>query len=299
VRYFGAARFVASLGFEPDADMVAAMRTMHHRLEIVSAERVRDELSRMLTESLRPGETLRLAQELGLIGHVLPEVSAMVGQAQPPEFHPEGDVFTHTCLMLDALPPTPSPVLALAVLLHDVGKPPTATRDADGRWRFMEHAGVGGRMAEAILQRLRCSSDDTAAVVGCVSGHMRFADVQRMKASTLRRLIGNPLFALELELHRLDCLASHGNLDHLLHITDVQAVAGDLRSVNVDGQVGLPGNLFRVHISAAFDRGQHFGYLRGFFVKHCDIITKQFDNKLRPGAGNQFVDAALNRLAEP
>lgn len=214
LRLLRAVRFAATLEFALDPDTEAAVARLAPCVRTVSPERIRDELVRALCDSARAGDALRLLDRTGLLAEILPEVSAMKGVRQPPEFHPEGDVFTHTCLMLDALPPKPSAVLALAVLLHDVGKPPTAALDADGRWRFMEHAGVGGRMAEAILRRLRFSSDDTEAVVGCVRGHMRFADVPRMKASTLRRLIGNPLFALELELHRLDCIASHGNLDH-------------------------------------------------------------------------------------
>lgn len=214
LRMLRAVRFAVTLDFALDPGTEAAIARLAPCVRTISPERIRDELVRALCDSTRAGGALRLLDRTGILAVILPEVSAMKGVEQPPEFHPEGDVFTHTCLMLDSLPPAPSPVLALAVLLHDVGKPPTAALDADGRWRFMEHASVGGRMAEAILQRLRFSSDDTEAIVGCVQGHMRFADVQRMKASTLRRLIGNPLFALELELHRLDCQASHGNLEH-------------------------------------------------------------------------------------
>lgn len=136
----------------------------------------------------------------------------MKGQAQPPEFHPEGDVFEHTVQMLNLMG-TRSLHLAFAALLHDVGKPGTARQAAD-RIRFDGHAELGAETARAILRRLRFSNDDTDAIVTCVAGHMRFQDVPRMRASTLRRMVGATTFPVELELHRLDCLASHGGLDH-------------------------------------------------------------------------------------
>ena len=214
LRMLRAVRFAATLEFELDADTEAAIARLAPAVQRISPERVREELVRTLWEATRAGEAVRLLDRTGLLREILPEVAAMKGVEQPAEFHPEGDVFTHTCLMLDAMRPDRTPVLAMAALLHDVGKPPTAARDTAGRWRFMEHAATGARMAETILHRLRFSSDDTAAIVACIAGHMRFADVQHMRTSTLRRMIGAPFFVTELELHRLDCVASHGNLDH-------------------------------------------------------------------------------------
>jgi poly(A) polymerase len=131
---------------------------------------------------------------------------------QPPQFHPEGDVLEHTVLMLNRME-VPSARLAWSVLLHDVGKPPTLTRDTD-RIRFNGHPEVGGAMAERILRRLRFGNDDTAFIVACVRGHMRTMEVPRMRRATLRRLVGAPTFPVELELHRLDCIGSHGDMEN-------------------------------------------------------------------------------------
>jgi poly(A) polymerase len=156
-------------------------------------------------------------RDSGLLAVLLPEITALIGQEQPPQFHPEGDVFEHTLIMLDAMQ-QPDAVLAWAVLLHDVGKPPTAqlTREPDGsdRIRFHYHAEAGAKMAEQIMRRLKMSSDMIAAVTHCVGNHMRFKEVRQMRRATLRRLVGAPTFPVELELHRLDCGASHGDLDN-------------------------------------------------------------------------------------
>src|SRR5262245_33403801 len=135
----------------------------------------------------------------------------MKGVEQPPQFHPEGDVFIHTLLLLEKLPPSPAPTLAFGALLHDVGKPPTF-RVAPDRIRFDGHVEVGVRMAEDICRRLRLSNDDTAQILALVANHMRFADVERMKESTLKRFLRMPSFDEHMEMHRLDCLASHGDL---------------------------------------------------------------------------------------
>jgi poly(A) polymerase len=151
-----------------------------------------------------------------LLKACLPEIVAMKGVAQPPEFHPEGDVWVHTLLMLENLPPTPPATLAWAVLLHDVGKPPTfvPAQETGDRIRFDGHAEIGARMAAAICRRLRFSVDDTEQIEALVANHLRFKDVFQMKPATLKRFARLPGFEEEhLELHRLDCLASHGNLD--------------------------------------------------------------------------------------
>ncbi|MFC1452746.1 HD domain-containing protein [Verrucomicrobiota bacterium] len=151
-----------------------------------------------------------MLDRFGLLEQILPEVAALKGQEQPPEFHPEGDVFKHTVRMLNLMTP-PHARLALALLLHDVGKPPTARIGPD-RIRFDGHASAGGEMARVVLERLRFPADDTNAITECIRGHMRFMDVRKMKRSTLRRFAGSPDFPLELEVHRLDCQASHGDL---------------------------------------------------------------------------------------
>jgi poly(A) polymerase len=153
-----------------------------------------------------------LLSDSGLLKAVLPEVEAMKNVPQPKEFHPEGDVFVHTMLLLDRLK-DPSPVLALSALLHDVGKPPTLSF-RDGRPHFYEHAPVGARMAEEILRRLRFSNHEIESVREAIDNHMKFSDVQRMREGKLKRFASRPGFGDEMELHRLDCEASHGQLDN-------------------------------------------------------------------------------------
>ena len=217
LRLLRAVRFAAVLGFAIEPATFAAIQKLAPNIHRISAERIRDELFRLLTEAPRAGAALQLLRDAGLLKENLPEIEALVGVEQPPEFHPEGDVFTHVKLMLDAMPPHPSLRLALAVLLHDVGKPPTANfatlPDGTQRWRFENHAPVGAEMARAILERLRAPNalvDDVCAIIG---GHMRIADADKMRPPKLRRLIGAPTFDDELELHRLDCLSSHAILD--------------------------------------------------------------------------------------
>ncbi|MDP6524336.1 MAG: CCA tRNA nucleotidyltransferase [Kiritimatiellia bacterium] len=213
LRMLRAVRFASTLDFSITQETADAIRHDAQLIQKISPERIRDELVRTFCEAAKAGDALLLLDELGLLKLVLPEVSAMKGQEQPPEYHPEGDVFTHTVIMLNLLPSPCDPILALAVLLHDVGKPPTAFLD-EQRWRFNAHASVGGDMAERILRRLRLPSATVDAVSACVRGHMRFLDVPRMKRSTLRRLVGRPTFDTELELHRLDCEGSHRDLGH-------------------------------------------------------------------------------------
>jgi poly(A) polymerase len=208
LRILRAVRLAAELDFAIEAETAAALARHAAAIRDVSAERIRDELLRLLTAPGRATalETLRRS---GLLAEILPEVAAMEGVAQPPEFHPEGDVLTHTRLALSHLR-DPSPVLALAVLLHDVGKPPTFER-AD-RIRFNRHAEVGAEMAETICRRLRLSADEAERVVALVRDHLRIMDVRQMRAPRLKRFLARPDFPDHLELHRVDCLASHGDL---------------------------------------------------------------------------------------
>jgi poly(A) polymerase len=215
LRMLRAIRFAATLEFDLDPTTAGAIRKLSPRIPEISAERIRQELTRMLVEAPRAGRGLRMLRDTGLLAAILPEVDAMAGVEQPPQFHPEGDVFRHTSMMLDALR-APGPVLAYAALLHDVGKPPTARTviEAGGeRIRFDRHDKVGAEMALAILERLRTPAADTEAIVHCVRNHMKFMEVPNMRKATLRRLVGAPTFPDELELHRVDCLCSHRNLD--------------------------------------------------------------------------------------
>ncbi|MFA5044023.1 MAG: CCA tRNA nucleotidyltransferase [Kiritimatiellia bacterium] len=236
LRMLRAVRFASTLDFKLDPATADAIRRHAAQIEKVSAERIQQELTRILLEAPQPGAALELLQATGLLPVILPEVSALRGQAQPPQFHPEGDVWTHTIMMLNAMRPWPGALadpnspegrqtglrLAYAVLLHDVGKPGTA-KFVEDRIRFDCHAGVGASLAEGILKRLRLPNDDIEAIAFCIGNHMRFMDVQRMRKATLRRLVGAPTFAVELELHRLDCAASHGDLSNHAFLVAFQA----------------------------------------------------------------------------
>jgi poly(A) polymerase len=210
LRMLRAVRFAARFEYTIEPATFATIKQMAHETQVVSRERVRDELTRMLTEA-HPRRAFLLLDESGLLREVLPEVSAMKGVEQPPEFHPEGDVFVHTLMLLDNLPQPCSSTLAWGALLHDVGKPATFRRATD-RIRFDNHVEVGVKIAEAICQRLRFSSEDTAQVLALVENHMRFGHVGRMKESTLKRFMRMRNFDQHLALHRADSLASHGNL---------------------------------------------------------------------------------------
>ena len=206
LRMLRAIRFAARLDFSIEATTMDAIREFAPAIIRISAERIRDELLRILTEGhARRG--LKLLDECGLLEVLLPEVKAFQGVQQPPEYHPEGDVWNHVLLMLDHLS-APSTSLATGVLLHDVGKPPTF-RVAD-RIRFDGHAEVGADMTKAILHRLRFSNQDSEHITSLVANHMKFKDVIQMRPSTLKRFLCLPKFEEHLELHRLDCQASNG-----------------------------------------------------------------------------------------
>jgi putative nucleotidyltransferase with HDIG domain len=209
LRLLRAIRFAARLGFAIEPGTLEAIRRHRASIRTISAERVRDELNRILTEGgARRG--FELLDETGLLPVLLPEVAAMKGVEQPPEYHPEGDVWVHTLLLLEQLNHPPV-TLAWGALLHDVGKPPTF-RVAE-RIRFDGHVEAGIRLAHGILTRLRFSRDDMEQIEALVANHMRFADVQKMKESTLKRFLRLPRFDEHLALHRLDALASNGRLD--------------------------------------------------------------------------------------
>ena len=205
-------RFAARFGLEVEAGTRAAMRTMAGKISAVSRERVRDELTRMLTEG-RARRAFELLGETGLLTEVLPEVARMKGVEQPPQYHPEGDVWVHTLGLLDQLDAGCAATLAWGALLHDVGKPPTFRRAPD-RIRFDGHVEVGVAMATEILRRFRFSNEETRQILALIENHMRFADAGRMRASTLKRFFRLPEFEQHLALHRMDCLAGSGNLEH-------------------------------------------------------------------------------------
>lgn len=214
LRMLRAVRFAARFAYQIEPATFSAIQKLSPEIHLVSAERVREELTRLLTEgAARRG--FELLDESGLHRELLPEITAMKGVAQPPQYHPEGDVWIHTRMMLEGLPAGVSPTLAWGVLLHDIGKPPTfrpASVTGD-RIRFDGHVEVGVKMADELCRRLRFSNDDTKQVLALIANHMKFKDVGQMRKATLKRFVRQPGFAEHLELHRLDCLASHGNLD--------------------------------------------------------------------------------------
>jgi poly(A) polymerase len=211
LRMVRAVRFAARFGFKIDEPTAAAIRRSAAKINLVSRERVRDELTKMLTEG-HARRAFELLDETGLLAELLPEVAFMKGVEQPPQYHPEGDVWTHTLLLLEQLESGCSLTLAWGALLHDVGKPSTFRRAE--RIRFDGHVDVGVAIAAAICHRFRFSNDETRQVLSLVENHMRFADAQRMKASTLKRFFRLENFPEHLLLYRMDCMAGGGNLDH-------------------------------------------------------------------------------------
>jgi poly(A) polymerase len=215
LRMLRAVRFAARFGYAIELQTFEAIQKLAPQIHQVSAERIREELTKILTEgAARRGFELLDAE--GLLQQVLPEMAKTKGVQQPPQYHPEGDVWTHTLIMLGMLERGAPAALTWGVLLHDVGKPPTFTPPdgPNGRIRFDGHAEVGTRMAEEIAERLRFSNEDTEQIAALVANHMRFKDVQSMKPATMKRFARLERFDEHLELHKCDCLSSHGNLDN-------------------------------------------------------------------------------------
>jgi poly(A) polymerase len=214
LRMMRAVRFAARFEFEIEAETFRAIRRHVKEIGQVSPERLREELTKMLTEGAAR-RAFELLDQTWLLQQVLPEVGAMKGVEQPPQYHPEGDVWIHTLLMLEGLSAGTSPTLAWGVLLHDVGKPPTfrPVSETGDRIRFDGHVDVGVRIAEEICKRLRFSNEDTEQILALVNNHMRFKDVESMRAATLKRFVRLPQFDEHLALHRLDCLSSNRHLE--------------------------------------------------------------------------------------
>jgi poly(A) polymerase len=214
LRLLRAVRFAAQLDFEIEPKTFAAVKKLAPKIKLISAERIRDELLKLFA----PPHTVRglvLLRDSGLLEHFLPELAATIDCEQSPDFHPEGSVFNHICLMLEKLPAGASELLPWTVLLHDIAKPVTAEKDLQtGAIHFYGHEKVGSEMARAILNRLRFPKKQIDEIVAVVLHHMQFKDVKQMRKATLRRLLLRETFPLELELHKLDCLGSHGDLSH-------------------------------------------------------------------------------------
>jgi poly(A) polymerase len=212
LRMLRAVRFAARFGFELETGTLNAIRFLAAKVSGVSRERVRDELTKMLTEG-QARRAFELLDVAGLLKEVLPEIARMKGVEQPAQFHPEGDVWIHTLMLLEQLEPGCSETLAWGALLHDVGKPPTFRRATD-RIRFDGHVEVGVTMAAEICRRLRFSNEETRQILALVQNHMRFMDTGRMKESTLKRFLRLPQFDEHLALHKMDCVAGSGFLEN-------------------------------------------------------------------------------------
>jgi poly(A) polymerase len=221
LRLIRCVRFGASLGFQIEEETWKAVCRMAPQITVVSAERLRDELVKIFTHPSRV-RGFDLLDASGLLEILLPEVTHMKGCEQPPDFHPEGDVFVHTRLMLSLLPPEVSVPLVFSVLLHDTGKPGTFRRDETGRIRFNGHESVSAEITTTIFERLRFSNAETEATVVGVKNHMSFKDVKNMRVATLKRFLARPTIEDEMELHRVDCLGSHGLLDNHDFLRDKQ-----------------------------------------------------------------------------
>jgi len=270
LRMMRAVRFAARFGFEIEAETFRAIRRHVGEIHKVSPERLREELTKMLTEGAAR-RAFELLDETWLLLQVLPEIGAMKGVEQPPQFHPEGDVWIHTRLMLEGLPKDASPTLAWGVLLHDVGKPPTfqSAAETGDRIRFNNHVEVGARMTEAICRRLRFSNEDTEQILALVDNHMKFGAVEEMRAATLKKFVRLPHFEEHLALHRLDCLSSHRHLEsydfvrRFLEVTPPEQVRPErlLTGDDLQAMGYRPGPLFS-EILRALEDAQLEGQIR-------------------------------------
>jgi poly(A) polymerase len=270
LRMMRTVRFAARFGFEIEAATFRAIRRHTAEVRQVSPERLREELTKLLTAGAAR-RAFELLDETWLLQQVLPEIGAMKGVEQPPQYHPEGDVWIHTLLMLEGLPVDAPSTLAWGVLLHDVGKPPTfqSAAETGDRIRFNNHVEVGVRMAEAICKRLRFSNEDAEQILALVDHHMKFAAVEEMRPSTLKKFVRLPRFEEHLALHRLDCLSSHRHLEsydfvkRFLDVTPPEQVRPErfLTGDDLQAMGFRPGPLF-ARILRALEDGQLEGQIR-------------------------------------
>ncbi len=215
LRMLRAVRFATTLNFEIETQTWNSVALLANEIHMVSAERIRDELLKIFRSPHRV-RGLDLLDASGLLAEILPEVFRLHGCEQPPQFHPEGDVFVHTRMMLGMLADEVPDSVLLSVLFHDIGKPPTFSFDpAEGRIRFSGHDTVGARMSLELMQRLRFPNEEIERVVSAVANHMVFKDVTKMRVAKLKRFMARPDFDREVELHRVDCASSHGDLSNI------------------------------------------------------------------------------------
>ena len=263
LRILRAARFTTRFGFELDRTTEQAMTEFAPNLKRLSGERIRDELEKMLLGP-HPAAAFRLMQRTGILRIVLPEIADLEGVEQPPKHHPEGDVFTHTMLMLEKMC-HPTRELAWSVLLHDVGKKAAAAIGKDGIVHFYGHEKTGAEISASVLSRLKCSSALISAVEKCVAGHMRFAFADRMKRSTWLKMIAAPTFPTEMELNRVDCASCHGKMDGYLLMLDRWIALADkpaLPPLPINGN-----DLIRLGFRPGVRLGLLLGELRDLFLE--------------------------------
>ncbi|MFP6879615.1 MAG: CCA tRNA nucleotidyltransferase [Roseibacillus sp.] len=268
LRLLRAVRFAIRTDFELDPATWEAMCADAALLKRVSPERIRGEFDKIITHPARR-RGLELLVESGLMEFVIPEFLALRGCQQPPEFHPEGDVYVHTLIALDLLPEEPSLELALSVMLHDIAKPPTLPVDEDtGRIRNNRHDRVGASMAEDILRRLRYSNQEIEDVSAMVANHMKFMHVQHMRTAKLKRFMARPTFHDEVELHRVDCTSSHGMLDNIEFL--------DSKAEEFAAEPLIPPPLVTGHdlIELGFDPGPRFSEILEY------VQTEQLEGRL-------------------
>jgi poly(A) polymerase len=264
LRMLRAVRFAARLGFSIESRTMAAMQAQAAEIGAVSAERVRDELTKILTEG-QARRGFELLDESGLLQQILPEVTRMHGVEQPAQYHPEGDVWVHTMMLLEHLSANASPTLAWGMLLHDVGKPATFTppdpKKPGDRIRFNGHVEVGVALARTILNRFRFSNEDMEQVLSLVQHHMQFGDVTKMKQSTLKRFLRLPQFEEHLALHFADCSSAHGDLSKYEFVKQKLAEHGEeairpkllLTGTDLVAAGYKPGPGFKAMLTAAED----------------------------------------------
>ncbi len=263
LRILRAVRFTARLGFEMEESTRKAAAEYAEKLSLLSAERIRDELEKMLLGP-RPSQAFRMMLELGILRVILPEIAALDGVEQPPKFHPEGDVFTHTMIMLDRMC-HPTRELAWSVLLHDVGKPVTAAPRPDGTMHFYGHEHTGSLMTSEILTRLKCPSALVKNCSSAVANHMKFASVDKMKRSTWLKMIAEPTFPTDMELNRVDCASCHGKMEGYLLMLD--------RWRELEGRPAVPPlpvngrDLIEIGIFPGPEMGKILGLLKDEFLE--------------------------------
>jgi poly(A) polymerase len=288
LRLMRAVRFASVLEFQIEPQTWQAIQNSAHLLVRISIERIRDEFMRTLMESPHPGRALECLRDAGILAVILPEIQAMNGVEQPPEFHPEGDVFRHVCLMLENMRER-SPELIWSILMHDVAKPPTFSIGTDKagnpRIRFFGHAEKGAEMAVEIMQRFRCPNDLINAVEIAVRHHMRFSAVPDMRNATLRKWVGAPTFPLELELHRIDCISCHGSLDHYEQIKTFRDTLAN--------EPALPKPLITGR--DLIDRNISTGPLMGVILKH--LYDQQLEGAFGdPTSAHAWLDEHLSSV---